>query len=676
MQRTGQDKPLLGGRYRVLRQLGQGGFGNTYLVEDVNRFQELCVVKEFNPQVRDKIALDKAQKLFEREANILYQLNHPQIPKFRELLRQGDRLFLVQDYTEGPSYHELLNRRKQYAGHFSESEVTQLLTQLLPVLQYLHSVGIVHRDISPDNLIQRNADSRPVLIDFGGVKQLVVNVRYQLGVPEPYHSDSGQVTLLGKEGYAPTEQMESGQVSPSTDLYALGITALVLLTGKEPGELYDDRKDRWVWQDDIQISDQLSHVLNRLVAKDPGQRFQSASQVMAALNLDRPYSNDVAWNQNMPVRMQPVVPPPPRTVAVAPAAPPPTRTYRPSTAMPSGQPSPVPVNPPTQVHPRRSGGGGWLAALAGLMVIGGVAAALWWWLDPLDWRMASDSEVVSPEGSDSENPAFDEAEQARKQALSDRTLELNVDRGYLTRLTDQLFFEQNPELKGAQLTDQPQDAALRAEWDAIATANLDLIEANLSAEARERLGRFNPADTDRWRRQANELNVSENALFDLADARFWQLFPDQRQGGFVETPVDQIWFGLAQDSLSALQSGASLEEVQFPSGTYSEQLEATLEPGAGQVYILNLSQDQLMRVNLQAPSNSTRLSIYVPVPSAEDPYLLADSEDTTWAGELPQSGYYEIVVVNWSDQPITYTLNVAVDNVENEVVRPVPPESE
>jgi len=188
MQGAEQRKPLLGGRYRVLRQLGRGGFGHTYLVEDVNRFQELCVLKEFNPQVRDKIALDKAQAMFEREASILYQLNHPQIPRFRELLREGDKLFLVQDYIEGPSYHELLNRRRQYADRFSEAEVTQLLTQLLPVLQYLHSVGIVHRDISPDNLIQRNADGRPVLIDFGGVKQLVVNVRYQLGVPEPYQS--------------------------------------------------------------------------------------------------------------------------------------------------------------------------------------------------------------------------------------------------------------------------------------------------------------------------------------------------------------------------------------------------------------------------------------------------------------------------------------------------------
>ncbi len=678
MQGTGQGKPLLGGRYRVLRQLGQGGFGNTYLVEDVNRFQELCVLKEFNPQVRDKIALDKAQKLFEREASILYQLNHPQIPQFRELLREREQLFLVQDYIEGPSYHELLIRRKHYADRFSEAEVTQLLTQLLPVLQYLHSVGIVHRDISPDNLIQRNADGRPVLIDFGGVKQLVVNVRYQLGVSEPYQTSGGQVTLLGKEGYAPEEQIQSGQVNPGSDLYALGVTALVLLTGKEPDELYDNRQDCWVWQDDVQVSDPLRRVLERMVSKDPLQRFQSASQVMAALNLDRPYNNDDAWNQTMPVRMQPAVPPPPRTVAVAPAAPPPTQVSHGPTPRPPAQSSqgPVTFSNPTQGRSRPSGRAGWLPMLVGLMVIGGMAAALWWWIDPLGWRLGDQAEVISPEEDDANNPTFDEAERARKRELRDRALALNVDRAYLTRLTDQLFFEQNPELRGTQLTDQPQDAALRAEWDAIAAANLDLIEANLSPAAREKLGRYTPADLNRWRRQVNDLNVSENALFDLADARFYQLFPDQRQEGFVETPVDQIWFALAQDSLADLQSRAALEEIQFAPGSYRELVEGTLAPGEGQVYILTLGEGQLMRVNLQAPTDATQLSLYVPVPNEETPYLLADAEDITWAGELPQSGYYEIVVVNMANNPITYGLNVAVDNVENDAVRPVPPDSE
>jgi serine/threonine-protein kinase len=120
----------------------------------------------------------------------------------------------------------------------------------------------VHRDISPDNLIQRNADGRPVLIDFGGVKQLVVNVRYQLGVPEPYHSPGGQVTRLGKEGYAPEEQMESGRLAPAPTSTPWAVTALVLLTGKEPDQLYDDRKDRWVWQEEVQMSAQLENVLD------------------------------------------------------------------------------------------------------------------------------------------------------------------------------------------------------------------------------------------------------------------------------------------------------------------------------------------------------------------------------------------------------------------------------
>jgi serine/threonine-protein kinase len=308
------------------------------------------------------------------------------------------------------------------------------------------------------------------------------------------------------------------------------------------------------------------------------------------------------------------------------------------------------------------------------MVIGGVAAGLWWWIDPLGWRRGDGSEVVSPEGNDSNNPAFSEAEQARKQTLRDRALELNVDRSFLTQLTDQLFFEQNPDLRGTQLTDQPQDEALRAEWDAIAAANLDLIEAQLSPAARARLGRYNPADTDRWQRQVNDLNVSDNALFDLADAQFQQLFPGQRQEGFVETPVDQIWFALAQDSLTALQSDEVLETVQFAPGTYSEQLAGILAPGEGQVYLLNLQAGQLMRLNLQAPADTTRLSIYLPVPNQGTPDLLADAQDSTWAGELPQSGYYEVVVVSTADSPINYRLTVAVDNVENEIVNPVPPE--
>ncbi|TVP69826.1 MAG: serine/threonine protein kinase [Leptolyngbya sp. LCM1.Bin17] len=662
MDGTEQGERLIGGRYRILRQLGQGSFGDTYLAEDVHRFQELCVLKEFNPQVEGKPALDKAQMLFEREAGILYQLNHPQIPRFRELLRDQGRLFLVQDYVEGPTYRELLNRRIAYDGPFSEAEVTRLLMQLLPVLQYLHSIGIVHRDISPDNLVQRNADGRPMLIDFGGVKQLVVNVRHQLGVPDPYQSVSGQVTRLGEGGYAPEEQLETGRVDPTTDLYALGMTALVLLTGKEPEDLYDDRTQAWTWPNQLSLSPTVRQVLDRMVAQTPRDRYVTAGQVMAALNLAQPTSVPASLNQPMPVRMQPITPPPP----LNPPPPPPTRAVVPPLPY---DPTATLSAPPRAVSPKRSSSGFW-PALVVLFVVVAVLAGLWRWLPPLELGFLNREDTLD----DTENPAFSEAEQARKQAIRDRALALNVDPTYLTQLTDQLFFERHPERQGNPLTDQPQDEALRAEWDTIAQANLDLLEANLSTDARSRLGRYNPSDRDRWQRQVNQMYVSSRALYDLTNARFAQIFPDRAAEGFVETPVDQIRSALAQDQVTAMETGDILSEIQFEPDSFSQQVQGTLSPGHGTVYILNLSAEQLMRLNLQAPPDSTRLSFFVPLPDEEVPYLLNNSSQNTWAGELPQTGFYEVVIISRASNPINYRLTTAVDNVIDDIInRPQAP---
>jgi len=207
----------LGDRYVIVRQLGQGGFGRTYLAEDFNRFRELCVLKEFSPQVQTAYVVEKAQELFEREASVLYKLQHPQIPRFRELLRtnlQGrEYLFLVQDYVEGETYNSLLHTRTKQGLRFTEAEVRQLLQQILPVLEYIHSLGVIHRDISPDNLILRTVDQLPVLIDFGGVKQVVATVASQYYQPGVMAS-SPSPTLLGKIGFAPPEQMQTGLVSP------------------------------------------------------------------------------------------------------------------------------------------------------------------------------------------------------------------------------------------------------------------------------------------------------------------------------------------------------------------------------------------------------------------------------------------------------------------------------
>ncbi len=271
---------ILEGRYRLVQQIGQGGFGRTYLCEDLNRFNEPCVLKEFAPQVHGVTALDKAKRLFEREANVLYQLQHPQIPKFRELFQMttgGGGLFLVQDYVAGHTYRYALNSRLQQNQTFREDEVRRLLVNLLPVLEYTHSLGVIHRDIAPDNLIIRSSDGMPVLIDFGGVKQIAVNAEIQaLGTTEA-------LTRLGKVGYAPNEQMQRGTVSPHSDLYALAATCLVLLIGQEPLSLLDPQTMNWKWRKSIQLSPDLDQIFDRMLQPRPSDRMQSATEVLQAL---------------------------------------------------------------------------------------------------------------------------------------------------------------------------------------------------------------------------------------------------------------------------------------------------------------------------------------------------------------------------------------------------------
>ncbi|MFK8182019.1 MAG: protein kinase [Phormidesmis sp.] len=266
---------LLQNRYRIVQLLGQGGFGRTYLAEDSGRFNEQCAIKEFVPiQGEDKFS-DKATQLFQREASVLYQISHPQIPQFQATFEEEERLFLVQDYVEGPTYHQVLRQRQEQGRTFSETEIRQFLQQVLPVLAHIHAKGIIHRDVSPDNIILRQSDNRPVLIDFGVVKEVVTRLHLD--------GESTHATTVGKAGYAPHEQMQTGRAYPSSDLYALAVTAIVLLTGKEPQALFDDVNATWRWQDSATVSGQLAGVLNKALSYRPSDRFPAVKDMAQAL---------------------------------------------------------------------------------------------------------------------------------------------------------------------------------------------------------------------------------------------------------------------------------------------------------------------------------------------------------------------------------------------------------
>lgn len=270
----------VGGRYVIQRVLGQGGFGRSYLVQDTQRFGELCVLKEFFPASKAGRSLQKALDLFKREAKTLYQINHPQVPKFLACFTQGQRLFIVQEYIDGVTYSHLLRQRKRQEQVFSEAEVTRWLMHMLQVLEHLHGLGIVHRDISPDNVIYSLERDLPVLIDFGLVNDAVSDLLTGVDDVTTTRLDAKAATMVGKFGYSPPEQMNLGQCYPCSDLYALGVTAIVLLTGKYPRELIDRDSLEWQWQQYVSPSPALMTILNKLIRQKPRDRFQTARQVL------------------------------------------------------------------------------------------------------------------------------------------------------------------------------------------------------------------------------------------------------------------------------------------------------------------------------------------------------------------------------------------------------------
>ncbi|MBE8997371.1 MULTISPECIES: serine/threonine-protein kinase [unclassified Nostoc] len=281
---------LLDGRYVPTKLLGRGGFGAAFLARD-RRIPGMrqCVVKQFQPVGNlTSTQLQQAQIMFEREADVLAQLgnDHEQIPDlfafFPVIVNssqsgQEDQFFyLAQEYIDGQNLEEELVQQ----GKFSEHQVLEVLQEILKVLKFVHDRGIIHRDIKPSNIMRRR-DGKLFLLDFGAVKQ-VTNVA--LGAA----SSTGIYSM----GFAPPEQMAGGQVFPCTDLYALAVTIITLLTNQEAIQLFDAYSNQWKWREQVNVNPRLADILDKMLLPAANQRFQSAQEVLNTL-----YSQPLAATQ-------------------------------------------------------------------------------------------------------------------------------------------------------------------------------------------------------------------------------------------------------------------------------------------------------------------------------------------------------------------------------------------
>lgn len=272
------DVQVVGGRYKISKQLARGGFGNTFLAFDTHKpGNPKCLVKHLKPIVNDPHVLKQAKRLFNQEATILETLGvHDQIPKFFDHFEENQEFYLVQDYIEG---HDLTEELPSVCDVLSELEVIILLQEILEVLTFVHQKNVIHRDIKPSN-IRRRIDGKIVLIDFGAVKQITT----------PFINTQGETVFtipIGTPGYMPSEQA-NGQPQFSSDIYATGIIGIQALTGIVPGRYgnkfpIDLVTGEIIWRHQAKVSVQLADIIDTMVRYDFRQRYQTAELALQAL---------------------------------------------------------------------------------------------------------------------------------------------------------------------------------------------------------------------------------------------------------------------------------------------------------------------------------------------------------------------------------------------------------
>lgn len=267
---------LLNNRYQVVKSIGAGGFGATFLAEDTQMpSRRKCVVKKLHPASQNRQTYQLIQERFQREAAILENLGNQsdRIPTLYAYFEENNDFYLVQELIDGIT----LTDKIQSQSSFSESYVKQFLVDFLQILDYVHHKNIIHRDIKPDNIIIRQTDQKPVLIDFGAVKEAVATTITTSGSP---HNS----IVIGTPGFMSVEQ-NAGRPVYSSDLYATGLTAIYLLTGKPPHDLETDSyTGEILWKQYApQISPSLAAILDKAIATHIRDRYPTAHEMLQAL---------------------------------------------------------------------------------------------------------------------------------------------------------------------------------------------------------------------------------------------------------------------------------------------------------------------------------------------------------------------------------------------------------
>lgn len=277
---------LFKGRFEIVRKLGRGGFGITYLAQDISTPQPLpCVIKQLkykmqpvqtaSQSAKATLAQQRLKRRFQREARMMARLGrHNQLPCLLDHFAHSGQFYLVQEHIDG---HTLSHEISQ-SGPKTEAAVKQFLREMLPVVRYIHRQGLLHLDIKPSNIIRRTSNQQIVLIDFGAVRRYPNDALSNAG-------DRGTGTL----GFAPSEQL-AGKPAYASDIYSLGVTCLYLLTKISPLDLAVAPQGQSLrWQESVSLSPHFTRILTKMLHPEVTRRFQTVEALDRAMNLEGHY---------------------------------------------------------------------------------------------------------------------------------------------------------------------------------------------------------------------------------------------------------------------------------------------------------------------------------------------------------------------------------------------------
>ncbi|MFO7630517.1 MAG: protein kinase [Prochlorococcaceae cyanobacterium] len=572
---------LIGERYRLEQPLSQGSQGQLWRAADQ--------LAAGTPVVLRQLPAGPDQERFRRLWSRLQGVLHPQVPRFGALIPRGEELWLVREWQAGRTLQQLLEARAERQLVFGAGEVLLLLRQLLPVLAVLHGQELLHGDLTPSNLLRRDSDGLPVLLDFGLLR----------GLPAAGRSGSAGASpaLLGcTPGYGPPELLRGAAPEPWMDLYSLGVVAMVLLSGDAPEALLDPVTLQWRWPAALEQEPGLRQLLQRLLSDEPRKRFPNAAQALQAIQeLPMPESTGPVPRADRTLVLVPKAVPEPEPEPGPEASP-----ESPSPEPPSPEPPPPaepdlpldlpvvrpPVPPPPRASQlRRSGrrqardeageGGLWPVVIA-LVVSAVLGTTLgWWWLGR--GRVPADPEAAIQLPS-----SLPAAEVDQRQQLLSRLRALQIDRAWFLKLVDASLLAQFPERGGRLPSDSSDDAPLRRIWNEQAEEWLARVEA-LPLPLRRRLGSFTIADWERRQRALAGQGLSPAVLRQLVSDNAQNLLPGRSRGGIPPEPFRQLWLASAETGLESLQ----IEAIDA-SSAQTRVLSAQVDAGGARLFPIRL----------------------------------------------------------------------------------------